>query len=322
MEGLKEYIEDAFSSLNNAWDRGGINKHGMLTPPEKLFLGDKLLIKNDINLQWLTWFCESLCFLHDELSKKTLHDIHSLVRRGLNNIGVSTDNTNGYELSKMISLFVYKKLDIMYERKRETATKSKKLELLESSGRYPKCWICNNKFDDAAIDLFLSSGQKGQINLPSMVDYMMPRGLIERDLKIEIEHKIPFSKGGGDISDIENIDLSCGWCNRYKSNYISLYDVGKSSKFYRHNVLGDVSIPEPYWIIRKMGLYNKCHEDSCTKGRKNKLFIDLINPHGTANPLNLKVVCLDHVKDYHLRRVPAQSYREFVSVSSNASIFL
>lgn len=322
MDGILEYIEDAFSSLDNAWDSKSINRNGSILPPEDIFLGDKNLLRNDINLQWLTWFCESICFLHDDLSTKNLHDVHSLVRRGLRNIGINTDSSDGFSLSKIIALFVSKKLDIIYERKRETATKDRKLELLESAGRFPKCWICNENFSDGAIELFLSSGRSGSIVLPSMIDYMMPRGLIERDLKIEIEHKIPFSKGGGDLKDNDNIALSCGWCNRHKSNFISLYDVGRSGKYYKHRTLGDVSIPEPYWIIRKMALYRECADKLCTRGRKNKLFVDLVNPHGTANPFNIKIVCCDHVKDYQHRLVPAKSYKEFISRSKNSNIML
>ncbi|MBF5067143.1 HNH endonuclease, partial [Salmonella enterica subsp. enterica serovar Istanbul] len=107
--------------------------------------------------------------------------------------------------------------------------------------------------------------------------------LIERDLKIEVEHKLPFSKGGGDIDDLNNIALSCGWCNRYKSNLISIYDVGRNLKNYKNSNFIGFSIPEPYWVIRKMALANRCSHPGCTATRKNNLYIDLINPRGAAN---------------------------------------
>ncbi|KSB86301.1 hypothetical protein LFZ31_18480 [Salmonella enterica subsp. enterica serovar Newport str. S09097] len=69
-----------------------------------------------------------------------------------------------------------------------------------------------------------------------------------------------------------------------------------------------------------MALANRCSHPGCTATRKNNLYIDLINPRGAANPINLKVVCKRHVHDYHHRLVPASNYADCVSSKRNRLI--
>ncbi|HAE78650.1 MAG TPA: hypothetical protein DCG73_12610 [Morganella sp. (in: Bacteria)] len=318
MERLHQYIEQSLSGFSNVWNSSGIAKQSIIEVPDDVFLGGTSLLKNDINLQWLAWFCESLCNLDECLGEVDQYKIFSLVRRGLIHVNIDQNNPMFLNLCSIISGFMFKRIESVSGRLRQRVTKQNKLDLIESAQGEPRCWICNSKFSKDAIDIFL--GRSGNIILPEFIDYMMPRGLIERDLKIEVEHKLPFSKGGGDIDDLSNIALSCGWCNRYKSNLISIYDVGRNLKIYKNNNYVGFSIPEPYWIIRKMALSERCSHPGCTAKRKNNLYIDLVNPRGAANPINIKVVCKVHVNDYHHRLVPAINYADCVFSKKNKLI--
>jgi len=319
MERLHQYIEQSLIGFGSVWSSSGVANQSIIDVPEDVFLGGTSLLKNDINLQWLAWFCESLCNLDECVDEVDLYKIFSLVRRGLTKVNIKTDEPNFLKLCSIISAFMFKRIESSSGRLRQRVTKQNKIDLIESSQGVPRCWICNSKFSKEAVDIFL--GKSGDIKLPELIDYMMPRGLIERDLKIEVEHKLPFSKGGGDIDDLKNIALSCGWCNRYKSNLISIYDVGRNLKNYRNKKFMGFSIPEPYWIIRKLALSERCSHEGCIITRKkNNLYIDLINPHGAANPINLKVVCRNHINGYHNRFVPASNYDECIFKKKNRLI--
>lgn len=304
--------------FGKVWDPLSLAHQSNFVTPDDIFLGGTSLLRNDINLQWLAWFCESLCNLDECASTSDIYKIFSLVRRGLIHVDIKESDPLFFNLCHLISKFMHNRIDCINGRLRLRIKKQLKIDLIESSNGRPRCWICNSLFSHEAINLFL--GKDGKISLPEMVDYMMPRGLIERDLKIEVEHKLPFSKGGGDIDNLDNIALSCGWCNRYKSNYISIYDVGRNLKSYKNGSYVGYSIPEPYWIIRKLALENKCSHIGCFCNRKNKLYIDLINPRGAANPINLKVVCKLHMNERHRRFVPRSNYKDCL-ISKKIELF-
>ncbi|WMU73475.1 HNH endonuclease [Enterobacter bugandensis] len=310
MERLHSYIKSSLQGFSQVWDPLAIAYQSNIIPPDDVFLGGTSLLKNDINLQWLAWFCESLCNLDECSSVTDPYKVFSLVRRGLISVEVDESDPSFFHLCDVISKFMFNRINNLNGRLRQHINKQLKIDLIESSNGHPRCWICKSEFKQDAIDIFL--GGKKEIILPEYVDYMMPRGLIDRDLKIEVEHKLPFSKGGGDIDSLENIALSCGWCNRYKSNFISIYDVGRNLKTYKNASFTGFSIPEPYWIIRKLALATQCSHKKCSLGRNNQLYIDLINPRGAANPINLQVVCKKHVHDYHTRLVPRENYKDCI----------
>jgi hypothetical protein len=304
MDALHAYIKSSLSSFAELWSNHGVASHSISTPPDSIFMQSGAVLKNDIKLQWLSWFCEALCV--PDPKHRDLHSIYSLVKLGLKHLGFDESHESFDDISYAISSVLRDKIRHS-DRKRLNVTRAIKEDLLNGAGSQPRCWICNAEFTKEAITTFL--GGRARSPLPSLVDYMMPRGLVDRDYAIEIEHKIPFSKGGGDLDDPKNIALSCGWCNRHKWNYMSIYDVGSNGGLYKHNIHGLLSVPEPYWVIRKIGLAQKCSETGCREDRKSDLFIDLINPHGAANPINLRVVCKNHLQDSAKRLVDAGSYK-------------
>ena len=191
--------------------------------------------------------------------------------------------------------------------------------MLESCDKKPICWICGYKFCSNAIAKFL--GEQYSIILPKTLDMYFPSGLTERDYTIEIEHKKPFSLGGGDIDDHNNIAFSCGFCNRYKWKFISIYDVSRNLRGYVHPRLGLVSIPQPYWTIRLLALSEMCSEIGCTvKKIHNKLYVDLLNPLGSMVPGNMKIVCRKHRRSAGDRTVKAEDFKSRLKYTRSSII--
>jgi hypothetical protein len=120
-----------------------------------------------------------------------------------------------------------------------------------------------------------------------------PRGLIERDLRIEIDHVFPFSQGG---QDEDNLQLACGWCNRHKSAHLSIYDVEGQPRSAGQNSLGISSVPQPFWVVRLLALNRTCeYQSGCTRSVQTaELTVAAIRESGALNPTNLRVTCREH----------------------------
>ena len=140
------------------------------------------------------------------------------------------------------------------DRRRRTWNVNERHLLLDISGSPPRCWICGVAFGEKAIDNFLFK-QRQKLDLPPFVDVYKPRGLMERDLAIEVDHLLPLSSGGLDEG---NLKLACGWCNRYKSAHLSVYDVEGQPRPAGPNSLGITSLPQPFWVVRLLGLARSC----------------------------------------------------------------
>lgn len=121
-------------------------------------------------------------------------------------------------------------------------------------------------------------------------------GIVERDEGIEIEHVVPVASGG---SGQANLRLACGWCNKYKSNRISIYESSflapRTTKFRIGSYLLN-ELPVPFWTIRILALRGNCqHLAGCSNTAKtSQLFIALRDWTGSPNPTNLMVFCENH----------------------------
>lgn len=147
---------------------------------------------------------------------------------------------------------------------------------------------------------------------------MFPRGLRDTDLSIQVEHIVPFSLAGNDPDNIDNLDLSCGWCNLSKSNTVSMYTRNRNGKYYNHPNLGRVSIPNRYWVVKLLMSHDECQV--CGKKpqiKGNELRPVLINDKGVANINNLKVVCGNCDPIRGDRIVDAMTYEQLVTVKKS-----
>ena len=291
-----EFLRRALSDLSSVWQQGNADTLATLSVPDS-FLGRRSgLLKGDINQQWARWFVESVVdprrvyeegiqypFLFEEVRdaiverfgppEKTQPEIQALAQI-VARIAFSIANSMSSARARTNLDYIRRKM------------------LLGISGSPPRCWICGAEFQEGAIESFLTRAP-AKLSLPPFVDFLKPRGLSDRDLRIEVDHVVPFSKGGGDE---ENLELACGWCNRHKSAYLSIYDVEGQPRTAKSNTLSIHTLPQPFWIVRLLALRRNCeHPQGCAHSVENaELTIVTTRTGGAINPANLRVTCYEH----------------------------
>jgi hypothetical protein len=186
--------------------------------------------------------------------------------------------------------------------RRGVISKETRETLLDSTSRIA-CWYCGNTFGENSIDAFLDSKSAMPL-LPRYVDFVTQRGLSAADLRIEIDHIHPVAAGGG--SDIDNLRLACGWCNRYKSALTGLYDSSSFPSSYLHPRVGELIVPAKYWVIRVLATRRRCEwSGGCGhKVEDHPLRVAPFRILGAMVPGNLMVVCSQHDPIADLRLVP------------------
>jgi hypothetical protein len=106
---------------------------------------------------------------------------------------------------------------------------------------------------------------------------------------------LPVAAGG---TGGANLRLACGWCNGHKSDNLSLYDQAFNPIIVRHPVLGVVTVPRPFWVVRLLAYRRRCEwsgAGGCTRTTSNaELFIAARREGGAMNPANLTVTCEEH----------------------------
>lgn len=297
LDNINEFIKHTSNaSCQNSWSLSVLKNICSHKLPDGIFHENQTILQADATTMWVRWFIESVCspthYIEDR-SKNEAHIFQDALNR-INNTFPGSPRAHREALAELIAKKVYS--DVRSEREigRTFATKEQKIKLITSSSE-PRCWICGYRFSESAIDTFLGKKTSNPIQLPHLVDIFRPRGMHRNDLRIDIEHIIPVSRGG---QAEENLALSCGWCNRYKSSRTSIYDV--TSRPYRVKFkIGKKTfyeLPNPFWTVRMSATHQACqHYDGCEKTVKNsELFISLSNNCGSPNPTNLQVLCSMH----------------------------
>ena len=293
------------------WDNGELRGLGTLEVPDALLGSHRFLLRADIAEHWARWFAESL-------ADPTRH-----TARGATKLRVRAEvsesvrgwfgDYSGRELDE-VTRFATDAVWEMVRRLKVAAVPRKglrrddKLLLLDLASNPPRCWICGAVFSDAAIDNFLD-GVGARVRKPDLVDILKPRGLLEKDLSIEVDHVIPHSKGGGDA---ENLRIACGWCNRHKGARSSMYDVRTDYEIRQRKGKGTrqfsgVSVPQPFWTVRLLGVTRACeHREGCSNtADDSELTVYPVRERGAMNPVNLRVTCRDHDPYGGVRLQPA-----------------
>ncbi|EAU1380284.1 hypothetical protein DJ428_10455 [Salmonella enterica] len=250
------------------------------------------LLKGDMYREWGRWFIEQFIDVKYLSSNVTYPEIFYDVFRIIDTIcGWTYDRTDKMEVSGIISRYVLQRVKIITEsNKRRRVSLSERRELLDLLGEKPRCWLTGMPFSPEAIAIFLGE-RDVKIKLPDYVDKYMPIGLVERDLKIEVDHLYPFALGGDD--SIENFRLICGWANMVKSSQVSMY--GRGTK-YTKSIRPYQSIDNYYWAIRTLGLKRKCECDGCKNNLENSQ-LTISSFHGAGkiiNPISMKIMCYEH----------------------------
>ncbi|MBG1252214.1 HNH endonuclease [Burkholderia pseudomallei] len=252
-----------------------------------------VLLRSDIHTQWAQWFVEGLADPSRYLEKSYPHifaDVHAAVNR------VFPDCTKPERLSlaQTAARFVENSASAIRKLKqRVQADREQRIVLLDLSGNPPRCWICGLRFCGEATENFRNGNAALDLPSPPFLDILKPIGLKPQDLRIEADHVYPFSHGGGDL---DNLRLSCGWCNRYKSSLQSLYEVEGRPISAAPNKFGFTTLPQRFWTVRTLATQRSCeHPDGCTAScDDHEMTIAPINDTGALNPGNLRVVCPEH----------------------------
>lgn len=299
------FLVKALHGLGCPWNRQSLAELSGLQVPEIVIGRRRTLLRADINEQWAMWFVEGLSdprqYFDKDISYPFLfRDIFEVVEKRFN----SFTKPEKKEISATVARTLLQRIEIFRpKRQRVPISKVEKRLLIDLAGKPPRCWICGSVFAECAIDNFLRQ-ERYQVPLPKFIDIFIPKGLIQRDMAIEIDHVVPHAHGGNNEG---NLKLACGWCNRHKSDFMSIYDVEGRPRQARSNNLGVSSLPQNFWTIRLLAVGKYCeHQEGCScSTEKNELTVAPICIGGAMNPTNIRLTCYDHDPVKSIRFQPA-----------------
>lgn len=301
LENVNQFVGQSIA--RNSWAFDDLHTIASQRLPDAITDRNDLILRADAHSLWLRWFIEGFCNPLRYVDDKTKNDAHvfldvtTRVNEMFSHEPLSVRNTFSKQISEQVMAEVRRQRDL----KRDFATITLKRELISASAT-PRCWMCGYAFTSEAIALFLKKPGAAALQLPTIVDIFRPRGLIKRDISIEVEHVIPVASGG---RGIENLKLACGWCNRHKGAKTLLYDAAFRAPRTPYQLGGQrmYELPHPFWTIRILAIRRKCeYEQGCNAhADTHEMFIAPASCLGSPNPSNLQVFCGEH-DPYRLSR--------------------
>ena len=313
-----KFIKDALGNSSSIWDKSLLSALAGLHVPDSLLGRRHSLFRADINEQWARWFVEGIAdphcytganFSYARLFKDVLTEVEKRFK-------IATFSESK-ELAAITARILRDKIILFQaDRKRKTISSTEKTLLIELSGSPPRCWICGMAFSKEAIDNFIFR-ERHKVPLPEFIDILKPRGLKERDLSVEIDHVVPYSHGGKNEG---NLQLACGWCNRYKSNFASIYDVDGRPRLAGPNNFGIRSLPQPFWTVRLLAVERKCeYSKGCSiSANSDAVTVAPFVSTGAMNPSNLHVTCYPHDPLRDIRLQPKEVILKLWGVKESA----
>lgn len=282
----------AANDASTAWNLGQLQQlSSQLVPPSILGKTPELL-QGDINKQWAQWFLRGICNVqHAHQCGWKYPQVNAHVRQWLDK-EFGGHSLHSEELVILISRAIFDELQKQKKKgERKNIPFEIKQELIDICDGKPFCWVCGYKFRNEAVSNFLDS-TRYRVPLPNWIDIYKPIGLTPRDVRIEVDHIFPVSDGGG--AEVDNIRISCGWCNSHKGAHGSLYDVSGSALSGKLNGK-PVSLPQPFWVIRLLSVLKKTFPGSthCAATSEKELTVTPQNMLGQMTPANLLVVSYD-----------------------------
>lgn len=292
-EEVSRFLKISSHQLSSCWEFSDLINIAQTEIPASIMSDRSSLLRADAKILWTQWFLEAICDPEVFVSSNQYYPhILKVVKGQVSHLFPRATINQQRELTAQISTLIDQEIERRSGRNRPVITIAKKRTIWDLSGPDQRCWICGYKFTDWAKRRFLEE-EKVKLSLPRFVDFIKPIGLLARDISIELDHVIPFSRGG--LED-ENLRLACGWCNARKGSKISVYDVDSKPRKFFHPKLGNITVPNGFWTVRLLALRNKCeHPGGCTKTTDvEELTITPNNLTGALNPTNLRVTCLEH----------------------------
>ncbi|MHC0065267.1 HNH endonuclease [Nostoc sp. UIC 10890] len=291
---ISSFLDTTADKLEASWDITSLSNIANQRVPDFIMSGRGTLLRADIHILWTQWFIESIC--NPDIFANSSQGYAYIVKTVQKRVplifpGISEDERN--KITKYIARLVDKEVQRRRERKRISLSLENRKMLWDIYGTEQRCWICGYTFTTWAENKFLGYINYQEAPLPQFVDYMTLHGLTERDISVEVDHAVPFSKGG---NEEDNLRIACGWCNSHKSDRTSLYDVALKPRILNHTKLGKQSIPHPFWIVRLLSVRRCCeYEGGCEQTVDNsQLTVFPRHPEGAMNPTNLRVICSEH----------------------------
>lgn len=292
---VRTFVEHSTKALGLGWESAAMLPLSGLHPSSAVLGTRETLLRADVHTLWFRWFLDSI--LDPERFVVKYPGYAFLVAEIFPRVSgmfptVPLDERNA--LASIITRAVEEEIVRRQNTKRQQIDRATRLEIWDRSGPNQRCWVCGYAFDSIAANEFLGVPNNASARqLPMFVDLGKPRGLSLRDYRVEIDHVQPVS-GGGQSGD--NLRLACGWCNSHKSNLISLYDVAGRCKVIPHPRVGKIAVPQPFWVVRILGLRQRCEwHGGCKRNVKNcELTVAPRNMGGAMNPINLFAVCDEH----------------------------
>ncbi len=288
------FLDTDVSLGARVWDQDNLRRLASLEVPESLLSRRWTLLRADINQQWARWFVEGLADPrryadHRPSYPRIFEDVLGSVETCFGHLS-KPERIKLASSAARIVLDSAKRLRVSQERRRLST--SERWQLLDLAGPSPHCWICGAEFVEKAIENFISN-ERHSIDLPPFVDILKPRGLFMRDFSVEVDHIVPHSHGGGDD---ENLALACGWCNRHKGAYTSIYDVEGRPVSPKKTSFEATSLPQPFWTVRVLATGRTCeHPEGCVRSSVNaEVTVTPLLDTGALNPMNLHVTCSEH----------------------------
>jgi len=299
----------------NIWNSEFLDELARLQVPGGLLGGQRTLLRADIREQWARWFVESLAdprrYARERVRyPRIFEDVYGVVQTRFPHFSKPEQMSLASVAARTLLDFVAR---FRESEGRQPVSLRDRLRLLDFAGDKPRCWICGATFSESAIDSFRDRAE-GRISVPLYLDVLKPRGVFPRDLLIEVDHIVPRSRGGGD--DVENLALACGWCNRHKSSYSSIYDVEGRPRTPGSKSMQVSSLPQPFWTVRVLATVRNCqHPGGCTYSADNSaVTVAPVCENGTMNPMNLRVTCYQHDPYKSLRYHPYRAVREIWNI--------
>jgi hypothetical protein len=285
------FVRKTLGTTSATWNPGRLIDIAGAKVPDSVLGRRGDLLRADINLQWAEWFAEGFADPRRYLKLtyvRLFSDVFIAVQQTFQNY----TKPEQLEVARAIASFLNLRTERFRERRSRTSISREQRLLLIDLLPTPRCWICGAEFRVAAIDNFVD-GAHHVIQTPPFVDIFKPIGLSEQDFRIEVDHVQPFSEGG---ADEDNLRLACGWCNRHKSSYLSLYDVAGSPRLPGPNTIGVASLPQPFWTVRVIAALRQCEDarGCASTADSAEMTVAPINSFGALNPPNLRVTCYEH----------------------------
>jgi len=293
-EEIHSFLNTTADKLEAYWDIQVLSNIANQRVPDFIMSGRGSLLRADIHILWTQWFIESI--FDPEIFTKSNQSYASIFRSVEKRVpfiftGISEQERQ--TLTQYLSRLINKEVERRIPKNRIFISLDNKELLWDIYGPEPRCWICGYKFTKWAENKFLEYDNYVEKPQAQFIDYITLHGLFQRDISVEVDHAVPFSKGG---EEEDNLRLACGWCNSHKSDRISLYDVAIKPRTVKHPKLGKRSLPHPFWIVRLLSVRRRCeYEGGCDKTVDTaQLTVVHKHPEGAMNPTNLRVICSEH----------------------------